>query len=160
MPFKKVEEIIDCVKTHQDWFEQNSFDICFTFDGTENEYARKVFASAQGIRSIKWIGYQQRESLLSKYCEYGLIINSELETFSLPFLEAAVFGAPIIAADHDYAREVLRDIPHARLYEKHNIEAMYDAIRQIDRTAARHTNFGLIENNTWKEVCDLLIRHE
>lgn len=54
-------------------------------------------------------GVVDHEKLLEYYkASSALVIPSSIETVGLPMLEAAVFGIPILAADMDFAHEVLK----------------------------------------------------
>ena len=59
-----------------------------------------------------FLGQSTYEELLSLYKSCNLVVfPSYVETFGLPLIEAANFGKKIIAADEDYAREVLTNYP-------------------------------------------------
>lgn len=83
--------------------------LLLTMTGHENGYAERVRALADGKEGIRFTGYLPREEILSGYDRgtYGLIVVSEIESYPIPFAEAMQAGAPIVAADYPYAREVL-----------------------------------------------------
>ncbi len=64
------------------------------------------------VRRAGWqpLGYLTPEQLADEYRQAGaLVMPSLVETVGLPLLEAMREGAPIVAADRPYAREVCED---------------------------------------------------
>lgn len=156
VPFKHIEEVIACVKENIAWFEENELEILITVNGTENTYARRVFESGKGISRIKFIGYQKRERLLELYRDHALIINSELESFPLPFKEAELVGTPIIAADYPYAAEILADTSGAATYKKHDINSMFALFFQAVSANIEKRSPEVNRPNTWAEVIEII----
>ena len=52
----------------------------------------------------------------------ALLFPSYIETLGLPLLEAAAFGLPVLAADVDYAHEVLKDYEGVRYIDVFDYE--------------------------------------
>ena len=155
VPFKRIEEIIKCAKQNKKWFTDNKLEILVTISGNENEYAKKIADMAKGVEAIKLIGYQSRDSILDLYKDHALIINSELESYPLPFKEAELIGAPVVAAGYQYAKEILKTNSKAYIYEVCNINNMFNCISK----AVLNIKEGKINNNTnnsWEEMIKIL----
>lgn len=152
-PFKRVEEIIECVKLHKEWFVESDFKILLTLNGEENSYSNELFKRSIEFQDvIKFIGIQSRQELLNLYRQYGLIICSELESFSLPFVEAGYIGTPIVAADYPYAAERVEKLNNAFLYPSGDYERMFDSIvRAREVLTVSHNSISQIDN-TWKII--------
>lgn len=155
VPFKKIEEVIECVKENQEWFAQNHLEMLITINGNENKYAGMIYEMGRDISCIKYIGYQKRERILELYRDHALIINSELESFPLPFKEAELVGAPIVAVDYPYANEILSTIDDSYLYQKNNIKDFWLKLKityesQYKRTMDRRFP------NSWATIYALL----
>lgn len=152
VPFKHIEEIVECVRENENWFVNNNLEILFTISGTENAYAQKVYELGKGVSCIKYIGYQKRERILELYRDHALIINSELESFPLPFKEAELVGTPIIAADYPYAEEILEDTKCATTYKKHDSKSMLAQIKSVISSAQRIEHAESTKENSWSVV--------
>ncbi len=157
VPFKDFELIIQCVKKYENWFLEKNVEIIFTIDGTENDYAASIMNLSKGIHPIKLIGYQSRENILRYYFEYGLLINSSIESFPLPFIEAASFGTCIVAADFPYAVEILENIDEAVCYKQNNVDDMFEKIELAYGKPIGSKNRKFSNVNTWEYVLKILI---
>lgn len=109
IPFKRQDALVSRVQMPR------GRQLLLTMTGHENGYAERVRALADGKEGIRFTGYLPREEILSGYDRgtYGLIVVSEIESYPIPFAEAMQAGAPIVAADYPYAREVLGDYENA-----------------------------------------------
>lgn len=153
VPFKRIEEVIECVKKNQEWFMQNNLEMLVTLEGTENEYAKMLYELGKGINALRFIGYQKREDILRLYRDHALVINSELESFPLPFKEAELVGTPIVAADYSYAIEILGNKQGTLVFRKHQIDEMFEAMKRA-ASLGKITSEDLSKMNTWKLVVD------
>lgn len=131
VPFKRIEDIVICVRNHIKWFEENNIEVLITISGNENEYAKSIFVMAKGLTPVKLIGYQSRESILKLYKDHALIINSELESYPLLFQEKNLVGGPIIAADYQYAIEITKNMNSSKLYPKRSIDGMFEMMKWV-----------------------------
>ena len=157
VPFKQIEELVKCVVDHEDWFTQNNLEVLITIDGTENEYAKKVYELGQSTHCIKFIGYQLRERILVYYRDHALLVNSELESFPLPFREAELIGTPIIAANYPYAEEILANNLNSCTYTNHDLDDMFSKmVWTVENTGQRQYS-PCAHHNTWKEVVQEII---
>lgn len=157
VPFKRIEELVTCVSENYKWFVDNNLDVLVTISGKENEYTRNVIRMADGMQDvIHFIGFQERGDLLKLYNDHALFICSELESFPLPFCEAAYAGAPIVAARYPYSEEATEGNENAYLYKPGNTSEMMDCFIKLISNKA--TSFNGIEyvDNSWKSIEKLI----
>jgi glycosyltransferase involved in cell wall biosynthesis len=84
------------------------FQVKFTLNGSENEYAQKIKTLSKGIDQITFLGLMPRELVLQEYKDTdALIFPSKLETWGLPITEFKALGKPIFAASLEYASETV-----------------------------------------------------
>lgn len=155
VPFKHIEEVINCARKYNSWFETNKLELLITISGKENAYAQTVYEQGKNTPNIHFIGYQPRNEILKIYRDHALIINSELESFPIPFKEAEIIGSPIVAAGYDYAAEILNDCRNARLYIPHDIDSMFSSIKET-YYSMDEKKIPVRNNNTWSDIHSLL----
>lgn len=159
VPFKRVEEIIDCVRVNHDWFHSKEFKVLITLSGEENEYARSIKDRSSDLSDvIQLTGFLKRDELLNLYKNYGLFTCSELESFSIPFIEAAYVGAPIVAAKYPYAEECIKGVNYAYIYEPRDIKGLMKSVETVSKLRERKNNHIDFSENTWEQVIPLLKR--
>ena len=102
--------------------------------------------------------------LLSMYKgSAGLLFPSTIETIGLPLLEAAAFGTPIVAADVDYAHQVLGSYEGVEFLNPYDENKWAEAIKEIINTPKRYqpierqksswpSFFELVRNSAEKKV--------
>lgn len=73
--------------------------------------------SGPDLANIEYLGTIPRSDLLRKYETSTLIFASYIESYGLPLAEARSRGTIILAADVNYAREVLVDYPNAYFFD-------------------------------------------
>ncbi len=93
------------------WLEANTeivFELSLTICGTEERYARKLFAEYGHLRSVRWMGRLSRSEVFEQYRRTdALLFPSRLETWGMPLSEFRRTGKAVFAADLPYARETL-----------------------------------------------------
>lgn len=109
---------VECVLKALERLEQkgNACKILLTMNGDENSYAKKIRKMAEGLKYIQFIGFQERNDILEKYAEYGLIMVSNLESYAVPLHEAMCAGTVIVALDKPYVRDFSEYSRYNRLY--------------------------------------------
>ena len=156
VPFKQIEEVIRCAGNNREWFAANDLELLITVSGSENAYAGKVVRIGAGIPHVKFIGYRQRDEILALYKDHALIINSEQEAYPLPFREAELVGAPIIAADYPYAVEILDGSGKAGLYRKHDLSDMFSKMQWALSAAGSDGKAAAVQRDPWAEVREII----
>lgn len=107
-------------------------EVVFTLRGDETEEIREIYErSREKGLNITWKGEMTREEVFRTYAEYALIFPSFIETFGLPLLEARESGAPVLAADTPFAREILANYEKAEFFPYDNPEILAEKIKTL-----------------------------
>ena len=111
-------------------------------------------------RNIKYIGQIPRNEVFANLCEGALIFPSYIETFGYPLIEAAQMGAIVLAADCDYAHEVLsgyENVYYFNPFEPKELAILIEKV--ISGEIERFDTFKKVEesNNTWEDVVNEII---
>lgn len=97
--------------------------IHLTFQKDEYPALCKYIEEKKLCHQFIFDGSMPHERLLAFYKgSDGLLFPSTIETLGLPLLEAATFGLPIIAADLDYAREVIGNYAGVKFVDCHDYD--------------------------------------
>ena len=114
LKYKNVELLIKAAsRLHEQGCDP---EVLITLTGKENEYARKMLSLSEGIPNIKFIGRLDRAVLIEKYLEYGLVMPSLLESFSVPILETMGMGSVILGIKKPYVQDAVQETQYNRLF--------------------------------------------
>lgn len=104
--------------------------VIFTLTGKENPYAAelKSFVEKNAL-PIQFIGQISRQEVFEWYSRSTLLFPSYIETFGMPLLEARLLGAPVLAADTPFAKEILDGYERCRFYNQNDAEQLAEAMR-------------------------------
>lgn len=107
---------------------------------------------------FEFVGSLGFEQVLQYYKSCDLIVfPSYLESFGLPLVEAAKFGKKILAADLDYAREVLSGYNGVTYLPIHNPcawgDAIFQSMEQKEQFDSWEPEFG---KNSWQKFFQLV----
>lgn len=126
----------------------------------EGQNRRFEAAAATGGVGMCFVrhGYVSHDELLSM-CKsaHGLLFPSTVETLGLPLLEAASLGTAVVAADLDYAHEVLGDYPGAAYVRPRAYAEWAAAIGRLCGSAPRR--FAPLRRggpSSWERFFDLV----
>lgn len=114
--FKNMEQILKAARRLEgEGF--NRFEVWLTMDGSETPYATKMRRKYSDLKTIRWMGLQQRPEVLRLYADADcLLFPSKLETWGMPITEFKATGKPILAADLPYAHETVGDYEKAAFF--------------------------------------------
>ena len=76
------------------------------------------------IRNYMFLGTISREAVCRYYNQSILLFPSYIETYGMPLKEAQFFGAPIIASNTLFSKEILKNYPNAVFFEKYDSEEL------------------------------------
>ncbi|AOA02779.1 glycosyltransferase [Carnobacterium maltaromaticum] len=130
------------------------FTVFLTLDSQE----KSLFPDS---KNVKFIGKLSLESVYANYKNKVLIFPSYIETFGLPLLEARLCNTIILAADTDFAREVLDGYHNSYLFDYQNPEMlatyMEDCINaKIQQHPTNNLNIAKYKENSWKKIIQLV----
>lgn len=128
--FKNFEVLFDALRL----VTPGTVRVVVTFDGTENRYARRIYAKYGDLRDVEFRGYLPRTEVEALYAGSDLLVfPSKLETWGLPLSEFRRYGRPILAADLGYAREVLAGYGQACFFDPDDPHRLADLIIRASR---------------------------
>jgi glycosyltransferase involved in cell wall biosynthesis len=106
---------------------------------------------------IKLEGKLSYETVLSFYKSCNLMLfPSYIETFGLPLIEAASFGIPILAADMDYAREVMVDYEGVKFLDYKDAKLWAKNIILLYNNRVRYKPYYFNYETSWKDFFKLI----
>lgn len=109
-----------------------NYQVVFTLFGNENAYASELKAFVEeNALPVQFIGQISREEVFQRYSQSVLLFPSYIETFGMPLLEARLSGAPILAADMPFSREILDGYEDADFFR-------FDNVKQLENTMLLH----------------------
>ena len=106
---------------------------------------------------IKLEGKLSYETVLSFYKSCDLMLfPSYIESFPLPLIEAASFGIPILAADMDYAREVMVDYEGVKFLDYKDAKLWAKNIILLYNNRVRYKPYYFNYETSWKDFFKLI----
>ena len=85
-----------------------------------------------------------------------MLFPSYIETFGLPLIEAASFGIPILAADMDYAREVMVDYEGVKFLDYKDVKLWAKNIILLYNNRVRYKPYYSNYETSWKDFFELI----
>lgn len=160
--FKNIELLGECAAR----LERNSAwsgKILITLDGSENAYARTMRERYGHLRSLVFLGLQDRLQMETLYSECDTVIfPSMLETWGLPISEAKARKIPVLAADLPYARETVGNYDAIRFFDPQDAESLAQLLLNLHlgveslgaaRCSAPHAPFA----EDWKSLLKMIL---
>ena len=122
--FKNIELLGECAARLEHNPAWNG-KILITLDGNENAYARTMRERYGHLRSLVFLGLQDRLQMEALYSGCDMVIfPSLLETWGLPISEAKARKIPVLAADLPYARETVGNYDAIRFFDPQDAESL------------------------------------
>jgi len=133
----------------------------FTLDRTLNNNRNAVLVNlTKNLRvdeQIKYEGKMPYERVLSFYKSCNLMLfPSYIETFGLPLIEAASFGMPILAAEMDYAREVIGDYEGVKFLDHKDSKLWAENIIDLYNKRIKYSPYNINYETSWKDFFKLI----
>jgi glycosyltransferase involved in cell wall biosynthesis len=133
----------------------------FTFDNNlsnnRNTVVTNLIRNLQVDGHIKYEGKISYERVLSFYKSCNLLFfPSYIETFGLPLIEAASFGMPILAAEMDYAREVMSDYEGVKFLDHKDAKLWAENIIDLYNKRIKYTPYNINYETSWKDFFELI----
>ncbi len=99
-----------------------NFNVTFTLNPTQLPYRRK---------QIKYIGHVSRKEVMKMYENKVLLFPSYIESFGLPLIEAAVHADVILAADTEFAHELLANYNNVYYYKYDDSKELSHLMKKV-----------------------------
>lgn len=107
--------------------------------------------------NICFEGMLPYERILSFYKSCDLLVfPSYLETFGLPLVEAASFGMPILAADMNYAREVIGSYKGVKFLNYKDSKIWAENIVDLHNRKIKYKPYNINYKTSWKDFFKLI----
>lgn len=110
------------------------------------------------VKNVRWLGRISRREVFKKYRESTLVFPSYIETYGMPLAEARSVGTIILAADCEYAREVLYGYQNAYFFDYRNAVDLARLMAEV--MDGRIKKMPAVENigkrDGWKVIMELL----
>ena len=108
-------------------------------------------------KQFVFCGKVSHELLLSMYkASIGFCFPSTIETLGLPLLEASNFGLPVIAADMEYAHEVIGEYEGVRFADATDCKAWAGEIERICETRQKFNRLKH-RDSTWPKCFEIML---
>jgi len=102
-----------------------NYEVIWTVTGEENDNIRRIRREIQEKElPVIFKGPMPRQALFELYASSVLVFPSYIETVGLPLLEARSVGAPVLAADCLYARDLVGDYEQAEFFNTFDDEKL------------------------------------
>lgn len=140
---------------------QPHFKVFLTLDGKSALAAR--FKNA-GIDNAVFVGHIPHKEVFELYAKSVLVFPSYLESFGYPLAEARAVGAPVIAADTSFAREILEGYANASFFGYDDAQTLADIMRgfiegRAEYVPARSERGGnASESAYWAKVVEAMLK--
>jgi len=111
----------------------------------------------QVIEHIRFEGKISYERVLSFYKSCDLLVfPSYIETFGLPLIEAASFGLPILAADMNYAKEVMGGYEGVKFLNYEDSKLWAENIIDLYNKRIKYKPYSINYETSWKDFFELI----
>lgn len=101
--------------------------VLFALDEMGTPYERDLAAEAGKFHiPVRFIGFLSRKEVFEWYSKSILLFPSYIESFPLPLIEARLTGAPILASDTPFSREILHNYEKSKFYKITDAEKLAD----------------------------------
>ena len=108
------------------------YELFLTIKADESVYTQSLEEYAEKNHlNVIFNGPVPRSEVFDRYANSVLLFPSYVESFGLPLLEARMTGAPIIAADCPFSREILEGYEKSFFFPEMDYEIMGQAILEI-----------------------------
>lgn len=109
------------------------YELILTIRPNENGYTEWLYNYVtENALNVSFGGQIPREGVFELYSKSVLVFPSYVESFGLPLLEAKMTGAPIVASDTSFSREILVDYNKVHYFPEMDYEAMGEAILSLE----------------------------
>lgn len=138
------------------------FTVILTINGTENKYSKWLYQKYKHLKSIKWIGLQNRDRLFEIYTESDcMIFPSKLETWGLPITEYKKTNKPLLLADLPYAHETVGTYDKVCFFNSEDAGKLAELMKKfifgtLTYDKSEKVNIEAPYAKNWSELFDLI----
>ncbi|MFR0496454.1 glycosyltransferase [Limosilactobacillus reuteri subsp. suis] len=104
--------------------------------------------------NFNYLGHIPREKVLKMYENNVLLFPSYIESFGLPLVEAALKADIILAADTEFAREILNQYQNVYFYKYTDAKKLADLMEKVIKKKIVSNGVPLSDNNNGMQILD------
>lgn len=137
------------------------FKVFFTI-GANSALAARF--KAAGIDNAVFLGHISHKGVFEFYAKSVLVFPSYLESFGYPLAEARAVGAPVVAADTSFAREILDGYVNARFFAYNDAKILADLMQEFIEAKSAYVppssecGGSVSENAYWAKVVEAMLK--
>ena len=164
--FKNFEVICEAVKKLEE-DNINDFKVYLTIDGSENNYSREIIDKYSYLKTIFFLGIQNKSDIMTLYEEVScMIFPSKLETWGLPISEFKYYNKPMFISDLEYAHETVGDYPKICFFNPDSPIELANLMKKIIKKEVLKfdkNNYSIDKTlfcKNWSELFDIILKKE
>lgn len=109
-----------------------NFSVVFTLNGNETKHIGAISSLVKDKDlPIEFVGQIDLKKVYRYYSHSVLVFPSLIETFGLPILEAKMHGAPILASNLPFAKEILDGYERCSLFDPNNATQLAELMKKF-----------------------------
>ncbi|MFN8348947.1 MAG: glycosyltransferase [Spirosomataceae bacterium] len=110
----------------------SDFEVIFTFNGTENNYAGRIRQNAEAIPQLRFMGELSRKQVFAYHKKADVVLfSSKTETWGMGISEGMAFQKPILCIDTSYARETVGNYKKAVFFPPNKPERLAELMEDF-----------------------------
>jgi glycosyltransferase involved in cell wall biosynthesis len=133
--------------------DENELEVTFTIPPNE-EYEEDI--------RIKCVGNLPHEEVIKRLQYQTLLFPSYVETYGLPLAEARRVGTIVLAADTEFAREVLDGYPNAYFFDPFSPKDLANLMRKVMLSEIKQKHIDAVNEASkkgWEEVVECILEY-
>ncbi|MCL1933413.1 MAG: glycosyltransferase family 4 protein [Candidatus Azobacteroides sp.] len=138
------------------------FAVLITVKGMENKYAKRLYEKYQSLKSLRFIGFLNREKMDFYYQTADcMVFPSKAETWGLPLTEAKEYDKPILASNLPFAKETVGKYDKVKFFDPDDVQQLADAMKNFMQGTIVYDETKEVEYNepvarNWDELVQFL----
>lgn len=140
------------------------YEVLLTIDGNENKYSEDLKKRYRKLRSVKFIGLQERKNLFNLYGTSDcMIFPSKLESWGLPISEFKGTGKPMLVADLPYAHETVGTYDKVYFFNQNKADDLAELMER--EILQKNIYIGAVESevkkpfvSNWGELLEMILQ--
>jgi glycosyltransferase involved in cell wall biosynthesis len=164
---KNFECLCQAVTILEKDYKIDNFNVYITVKGDENRYAKWLHQHWGQIRSLHFLGFLDKNSLLDCYSRCNcLIFPSKVETWGLPISEFAAYNKPMLLADLPYAHETGGGCAQVAFFDPESPEELAAQMEELingDNSMLHHVPIPEVATpiaRSWRELFQVLLQED
>ncbi|MGL5640705.1 MAG: glycosyltransferase [Paraclostridium sp.] len=141
-------------------FKSLNFKLYFTFNINEDKYTQTILEIIKQLdlnEEIEFLGNLNYKDMQKYYSQSDIVVfPSYIETYGLPLIEAAYMGKSIVAADLNYAKEVLSTYNGVFFANYKDVNEWSNLIMKAYKNKNKEKLLKLDLSNSWDKFIEII----